>query len=270
MLEQLRQQLRRYLLERLRPGRDVGELVRMLARAQALHSDEHRSMLEHLVAFSDVRVRELMVPRSDIQAAADDDDAAAVAQLMVQSGHSRLPVYAGDLDHIQGVVHAWDLFAAQVRGEAPALRALVRPCLKVPESQLVLGLFTRMKRSGCHIAIALDEYGGTAGLVTLTDLLGEIFGPMGEAGEEAEDEECVRQQDGSYIVSARMHIEDLAEVLGASLPDGDFDTVGGLITSQLGHIPATGESLEVGGLHVDVLEAEPRRVLKVRVRLRGD
>jgi len=270
MFDRLRLKVRRTLLHRLRPGRDVDELVDVLARAQALQSEAHRRMLEHLVTLAEVRVRELMVPRSDIQAVAIGSDPSEVAKIMVQSGHSRLPVYTDDLDNIEGVVHAWDLFAAPILGRVPALKEILRPCLKVPESQRVLGLLQRMKQTGCPMAIALDEYGGTAGLITRTDLFGEVFGSLEEAGEALESWECVRQADGSYVVLARMHIEDFEQVLGVRLPSGDFDTVGGWITSQLGRIPAPGESLEIAGMHVTVLDAQPRRVLKVRVRPPAD
>lgn len=265
MLDRWRRHWRRRLLRRLRPGREIKELLSIISRAEAVQSEEHRSMLERLVEFSDLRVRELMVPRTDIQAVELGSSLAKVVECLMTSGRSRLPVYAGDLDHIQGLVYAWEVFAAQIKGKSAPLSDFLRPCLTVPETQLVMGLLSRMRQSGCHVAIALDEYGGTAGLVTLTDLLREIVGPLVEEGDEGDGSECEPQPDGSFIVLARMHIEDLEDVLGRPLPSGEFDTVGGLITHELGRIPVRGEQLTVAGMDVRILAAEPRRVLKVRI-----
>lgn len=259
------ERLRSRLLVRLRPGRDEGELLELISRAEAVQSDDHRRMLERLVMFRDVRVRELMVPRSEIFALEAGMTLAAAAKEIAGNDYSKLPVYADDLDHIEGVIHAWDVFSTRVRGEKKSLSSLLHPCLKVPESQLALGLLDRMKQEGMHIAIVVDEYGGTGGLITLSDLLTEIVGSMDEAGEAADGDECVRGEDGGYIVAGRMHVEDLEEALGRKLPEGDYDTVGGLVTSQCGHIPVTGECLEAAGLSIHVLEAEPRRVLKLHI-----
>jgi len=265
MFDRWREQMRARWLARLRPGRDEAELLELIGRAEAIQSDDHRRMLESLVMFRDVRVRELMVPRSEIFALESSMSLAEASRKIAGNDYSKLPVYVGDLDHIEGVIHAWDVFAAQLGGGNTSLSQLLRPCLKVPESQLVLGLLGRMKQEGIHLAIVVDEYGGTGGLVTLSDLLTEIVGPMNESGEAEEDEECVPQEDGGYVVAGRMHVEDLEEVLERDLPEGDYDTVGGLITSQCGRIPAQGEQLEVAGLTIQVLEAEPRRVLKLHI-----
>jgi len=259
------ERLRSRLLVRLRPGRDEAELLELISRAEAVQSDDHRRMLESLVMFRDVRVRELMVPRSEIFALEAGMTLAAAAKEIAGNSYSKVPVYADDLDHIEGVIHAWDIFSTQVRGEKKSLSSLLHPCLKVPESQLVLGLLDRMKQEGMHIAIVVDEYGGTGGLVTLSDLLTEIVGSMDETGEAADGDECVRGEDGGYIVAGRMHVEDLEEALERKLPEGDYDTVGGLIISQCGHIPVSGERLEIAGLSIHVLEAEPRRVLKLHI-----
>ncbi len=256
---------RKRLLARLRPGRDEAELLDLIGNAEAVQSDEHRSMLENLVMFRDVRVRELMVPRSEIFALDRNMPLDAAVQTIAGTNFSKLPVYDGDLDHIIGMIHAWDVFAASIHGEKKGLQEFLSPCLNAPETELVLGLLSRMKREGVHIAVVTDEYGGTGGLVTLSDLLTEIVGSMDEASESANSEECVRQQDGSFLVHGRTHVEDLAEALGCQLPEGDYDTVGGLITSLCGRIPRRGEELELSGLAISILEADPRRVLRLRV-----
>lgn len=261
------QALRQLLIERLRPGRDEQELLAVIARAEAIQSDEQRSMLEQLVEFYDVRVREVMVPRSEIQAIAMGTPLAEIEKQLIESGVSRMPVMDGDLDHILGVVHIRDVVKARISGEEPILTDLLQPCLKASELEQASSLLSEMREHSCHIAIALDEYGGTAGLATLTDLLWEIVGEIGEDGEE-EESECQLLVDGSYLVHARMHVEELEEVLSVQLPQGDYDTVGGWITMRLGKIPRAGETVELSGLNVHILEADPRRIRKVRIQTR--
>lgn len=266
MFNRWREQWRTRWLERLRPGRDEEELLALIGRAEAVQSDDHRRMLESLVMFRDVRVRELMVPRSEIFALEISMPLKKVAKKIANNDYSKLPIYVDDLDHIEGVLHAWDVFSAEIEEKNAHLSGLIKPCLKVPESQLVLGLLGRMKQKGMHLAIVMDEYGGTGGLVTLSDLLTEIVGSMDGVDETGELEECAREADGSYVVAGRMHVEDLDEILERSLPKGDYDTVGGMVTSLCGRIPEQGERIEVAGLIVRVLAAEPRRVLKLQIK----
>lgn len=255
--------LRRLLLRRLRPGRDAEELLEVLRRAEAIQSDEQRSMLEHLVGFHDTRVREVMTPRSAIHAIPADASPADAERKMVEAGVSRLPVYEGDLDHIIGIVHAWDILAARVRGERPTLGSMLRPCLRASELEKIGGVLSEMRAHRCPIAIVQDEYGGVAGLVTLADLVAEIVGEVERA--DRDDGECEATPDG-WLVRARMHVEDLAAEIGHPIPEGDYDTVGGWITASLGRIPNRGESFDLDGLRVTILEVDPRRVLRVRIR----
>lgn len=270
MVDDIGERFRKRLLERLRPGRDEEELLGVIGNAEAVQSDEHRSMLENLVWFSDVRVRELMVPRLEIFALEKATTLDEAVQAITGKSYSKLPVYDGDLDHIIGMIHAWDVFAARIRGEKKSLLEFLQPILTAPESELVLGLLSRMKREGVHIAVVTDEYGGTGGLVTLSDLLTEIVGSMDEAGEAANGEECARQPDGSLIVHGRTHVEDVEEGLGIKLPEGDYDTVAGMVVSLCGRIPRRGECLELAGLNIEILEAEPRRVLRLRIHPASD
>ncbi len=265
MLEQWRERLRRRLIERLRPGRDEEELLEVLGRAEAIRSEDHRSMLQNLVMFRDVRVRELMVPRSEIFALDVSMSLEEAARAFARHNFSRAPAHAGSLDDVRGVIHAWDVFSAVIEGRDAPLAGMVRPCLKAPESQLVLGLLLRMKEQGAHLAVVVDEYGGTGGLVTITDLLTEIVGSLNEVEETSESGECAPAPDGGWVVAGRMHVEDFEEVLGRKLPEGDFDTVGGMVTSLCGRIPARGEVLEVAGLRVKVLAADPRRVTRLHI-----
>ncbi|RMH59721.1 MAG: HlyC/CorC family transporter [Zetaproteobacteria bacterium] len=255
---------RHRLLTWLRPGQSVDELLEIIRRAEAIRSDEQRTMLEGMIEFHETRVREIMVPRSDIHAVAADAGFSEVERTMVQFRVNRLPVMDGDIDHILGAIHASDLVAWHAQGGKGSLRQHIRRCLRVSELEKVAGLLTEMKRESVHMAIVHDEYGGTAGLVTLADVLTEIVGAMAETRELA-DGGCTPQQDGSYIVAGRMLVEELAEALNLALPQGDFDTIAGLITSELGRIPRRGEELTMHGLRIRVMESDARRIVKLRI-----
>jgi len=256
--------LRKKILHWLRPGKTEKELLRIVQRAEFIQSDEQRRMLVQAVDFHDTRVREIMTPRSHvtcIDISISDKD---LEQVTLNARVTRLPVIDGDLDHVVGVVHLWDLFAKRIKNEPIVLKDLVRPCEKISELQRVAGLLSEM-REGSHIAIVQDEFGGTAGVVTLSDLLEEIVGSIAEENrDEVSEIHC--NEDGKFEVVARAHIEDLAEALGKSLPDGGYDTVGGLIVHELGRIPLRGERLNIVGLDIVILEADPRRVIRVLIK----
>ena len=257
--------LRQKLLTRLRPGRNEDELISLIEKAEAIQSDEQRHQMESMVEFHDMRVREVMIPRSEIKSVEVNTPLSEVEQIMTESGVTRLPVIDGDLDRVLGVVHVWDLFTARVRNESPSLNELVRPCLKVSELQRVSGLLSEM-RADSHMAIVLDEYGGTAGLVTISDLLGEIIGSIDEHGEATEGAEYRRTENGALEVQARMHVEELGELLNRNLPEGDFDTVGGLIVTELGRIPVQGEQITILGLDIHIQKADPKRVIQIVIK----
>ena len=170
MWDRWRERRRKRLIERLRPGRDEEELNALIERADAVHSDEHRQMLQRLIGFQDIRVREIMLPRSAIEAVELGMSLSEVGQKFIDSEASRLPVMVEDLDHIEGVVELRDVFSAMVRHKQPSLAEIMRPCLKVSELQQVAGVLSEMRASSHRLAIVIDEYGGTAGIVTLEDL----------------------------------------------------------------------------------------------------
>jgi len=257
--------LRKLLIEYLRPGRDEQELLSVIGRAEAVLSDDQRSMLEQLIEMHDMRVRELMVPRSKIHAVSVDASLAEVEKAMIEKGVSRMPVMEGGIDHVLGIVHVRDIVMARIKGENPALTRLLRPCLRVLELEQVSGLLSEMRDHSCQIAMVLDEYGGTAGFITLPDLVREITGEIGEDGE-PEESELHPLNDGSYLVQARMHIEELGEALDMQLPQGDYDTVGGWLTAHLGRIPHNGEQISLEGLQIHVMDADARRINRVRIQ----
>jgi magnesium and cobalt transporter len=263
-MSQWRTKLRKKMLNWLRPGQTIGELLKLVQRAECIHSDEQRRMLIQAIDFHETRVREIMTPRSHIHALDISISPEELEQEMLRAKSVRLPVTDGDLDHIVGVVHLWDLFSAKVRGQSIALRDFVKPCPQISELQRVAGLLSEM-REGSHIAIAVDEFGGTAGLVTLPDLLEEIVGSIDE-GIKEEEAGITRTDDGDVEVLGRVHIEELAEALAMDMPEGDFDTVAGLITSELGRIPMVREHVIIAGLNITILEADPRRIVRVKIQ----
>lgn len=264
MLKRFQHRIRQYLLNSLRPGRTHQELLSVIGRAEAIHSDEQRRMLEGIVEFHDTRVREVMIPRSEIKAVDISVSLSSASKTIAESGLTRLPVIDHDLDHILGVIHIWDLVQAQTHQVESNIKTLMRPPLTVSELEYIPGLLTEMRDSKNHIAMVLDEYGGTAGLVTLSDLLEEIVGSMDE-GVNQDSIEYIRGEQG-LEVQARMHVEDLEDLLDMTLPKGDFDTVGGLIITELGRIPVRGERMLVGGLDIHIQEADPRRVIRILIK----
>lgn len=265
MLKKIRQRLRQRALNTLRPGKNYDELLTIIGRAEAIHSDEQRHMLEGIIHFHDTRVREIMIPRSDIKAIDIAMPLSAAADIISESGVARLPVMDHDLDHILGIVHIWDLIDVQSHKKKTSLKNLMRPALTVSELEYIPGLLSEMRESKNHIAIVLDEFGGTAGLVTLSDLLEEIVGSMDE-GSDIHHLEYKPVENG-WEIQARMHVEELSELLNTTLPKGDFDTVGGLIITELGRIPVKGERILVAGLDIHIQEADPRRVIRVLIKM---
>ncbi|RMH52880.1 MAG: HlyC/CorC family transporter [Zetaproteobacteria bacterium] len=261
-----RQRLRRWLLERLRPGEEPSELRWIIRRAGSIHSETQRTMLEQILELDDTRVREVMTPRSEIVALQRDMRPDEARALMVKHGVRRAPLIDGDLDRVVGMIHIWDLLRQQLdpSGELP-LDELATPALEVAELQRISSALQAMKNR-VHLAVVRDEYGGVAGLVSLSDLLEEIVGPLIDERRNTPEQAIVRRADGWLEVACRTHVEQLEEALERDLPRGDFDTVGGLILSQLQRIPRAGERVQAAGLDCRILEADPRRILRVALR----
>jgi len=179
--------------------------------------------------------------------------------------YSRVPVFKDSLDNVLGFAFVKDLINRQDDAPNTPVTALMRPAYFVPETKRVPELLKEFQSNQVQSAIVVDEYGGTAGLVTLEDLIEEIVGEIRDEYD-VETEPVVDAGDGSFVVSGKAHVEDLAERLGIEVEGEGFETVGGYLLSHLGRVPLVGESFEVGDLTVDVLEAERRRVHKVRVR----
>jgi putative hemolysin len=240
-------------------------MVTEMEDASAALPDAEREMIRGVMDLEFTAVREVMVPRPDIIAVNADHGFDKLAAVMVEQGVSRVPVYEGDIDHILGIVHAKEMIRHLINGETrPPVRDILRPAHAVPESKRVHELLAEMKQNRVSMAIVVDEYGGTAGLITLEDLIEEI---VGEIQDEFDFEEQPVQQvnENEAIVDGGVGIDDLNEMFDTELPKQDFDSVGGFIVNELGRMPSVGDTVQFDGVSLKVLSVAGRRIKKVRV-----
>ena len=229
---------------------------------------EERKLLQSVVDFGGTLVREVMTPRPDIVAIAHDATVAEFRVLFAEEEYSRIPVYKDNLDNVLGFVFAKDLVTLDgVQGTSRIVPQLLRPAHVVPEGKRVAELLRELQVKQVQSAIVVDEYGGTAGLVTIEDLLEEIVGEIRDEYDD-ESEPIVDEGDGTFVFLATVSVGDMVERLGVSVERDGFETVGGYLLTRLGRVPTVGETLEIDDLVVEVLEAERRRVRKVRVHRR--
>ena len=234
------------------------------AEADVIDEDE-QELIESIIEFGDTIVREVMVPRPDMITVSADFRVADVMEIVVMNGFSRIPAYGEGIDDVVGVAYAKDLMRADLDGRADdPVRTVVRPAHFVPESKRVASLLREMQSQQFHIAIVVDEYGAAAGLVTLEDLIEELVGEIVDEFD-VEDPMIEPLAGGNVRVNARLAVDELNEVLGADLPEGDWDTVGGLVFDLLGHVPVEGESVEVDGFRLRAEKVQGRRIGRVRV-----
>jgi CBS domain containing-hemolysin-like protein len=233
---------------------------------QGLIEGDERRLLQSIVDFGGTLVREVMTPRPDIVAVQADATVAELRALFREQEYSRFPVYKENLDNILGVIRVKDLLQLDAAGpESQPLAPLVRPATFVPETKRVPELLKEFQRKQVQMAIVVDEYGGTAGLVTIEDLLEEIVGEIRDE-DDVESEPIVDEGSGSFVFSAKVSFDDLRDRLDLEIESEGFETVGGYVLSRVGRVPGVGETMEIDGLSVEVLEAERRRIHKVRIR----
>ncbi len=241
-------------------------------QAEERLAPEEKLMLHNVLGFGDIKVNEIMTPRADIAAVPSDITWPELKQHIVEMAHTRIPVYDKTLDKVLGFVHVKDLLSLLSGEVIFNIKSLMRPLLFVPPSMRIIDLLIRMRQAGSHMAMVVDEYGGTDGLVTMEDLFEEIVGDIHDEHDGDEDLEfrIIRVNDHTFDVSARVPIENLERQLGLNLVhvdnEGEFDTLGGLIFCQLGHVPSKGEIVNHdSGIRFEVLDADPRRIRKVRI-----
>jgi putative hemolysin len=225
-------------------------------------------MIQSIVELSDTSVHEVMTPRTQMVSIPSTATVLQARNAMVEARHSRLPVYADQIDNIEGVLYVRDMLTAWSEGrEHEPVTAIMRPAYFVPEVKPVADLLEEMRKSQVQIAMVIDEYGAVAGVVTIEDLLEEIVGEIEDEDVEAPDvDEFVRVDDGSVLVKGSTEIRRIELEFDTELEADDFTTVAGLVINELGHLPARGERLEFKGFEFEVLEADNRRVNLVRLR----
>ena len=251
------------------------DLVEILRDAQenGLIGGDTLRMLEGALGVSELQVGDIMLNRSQMVSLPADAAFMDLMRMVVESGHSRFPVHGDDKDDILGILLAKDLLRGIVADGGPGqIRELLRPAILIPESKRLNVLLKEFRTSRNHMAIVVDEHGGVAGLVTIEDVLEQIVGRIDDEHDEADDGSLIAAQpDGQFAVDALTPISDFNERFGADFPDDEYDTVGGLVTSAIGHLPEAGEELSMGEFHFRVGRADRRRVQSfvVSVNARG-
>ncbi|HEX9751029.1 MAG TPA: hemolysin family protein [candidate division Zixibacteria bacterium] len=231
--------------------------------------EDERRMIQGVIGLEDTEVREVMVPRINIVAVEAHDSMDKVRRLVRASGHSRLPVYDKDIDTIVGILYAKDVFCADHSDTPPEPATLARRAFFVPETKRVDALLEEFKRTKTHIAIVVDEFGGTAGLVTMEDILEEIVGEI-EDEHDARHQAIERLDNMSVRADGVVPLEDVADLFEVELPEDDFETVGGLIYDRVGGVPQRGQTVSDFGLEFTVEEMDGQRIRRVRVEKRPE
>ena len=240
---------------------DLIEILRD-AKENGLVGPDTLKMLEGAIAVSEMQVGDIMINRSQMVSLPADAPFLELMKLVVESGHSRFPVHGDDKDNILGILLAKDLLQGIVADGGPGqVRELLRPAILIPESKRLNVLLKEFRLSRNHMAIVVDEHGGVAGLVTIEDVLEQIVGQIDDEHDEASESTLIAAQpDGQFAVDALTPIADFNERFGADFPDDEYDTVGGFVTSAIGHLPEAGEELSLGRFHFRVGHADRRRV----------
>jgi CBS domain containing-hemolysin-like protein len=246
----------------------TGEAIQQIIDAgevEGLINEDENEMIRSIFEMKNRVVREIMVPRTDMAAVPVDAPLGEILDTINRCGHSRIPVYEGTVDNITGLLYAKDLLrewgkdAADIR-----LARLMRTPFFIPETKNFEELLQDFKRKRVHIAIVIDEYGGTSGLITIEDILEQIVGDIQDEYD-TEEEWLIEQSDGTVVADARLPIEELEERFGIEVERDKFDTVAGLIVHIIGRIPKIGEEIEIAALLMTIMEADERKISKVRI-----
>jgi magnesium and cobalt transporter len=240
---------------------DVGE-------EEGLLSEDEGEMIQSILSFSDTLAREIMVPRTDAIIISADTQVEELLQLVIQEGHSRFPVHGGSIDNIVGILHVKDLLSCWSEDHLD-LKDIVRTPYFIPETKKISHLLKELRDKKSHMAIVIDEYGGTAGLVTIEDIIEEIIGEIHDEHDN-EDTLMVATDEGDLLVDARLEIEKLVEHFNLDVPKGNFESVGGFIISLLGRVPQPHETITHAPLEMTIESADARKIRKVRVRVRKE
>ncbi len=234
---------------------------------EGIVGEQEREMIESVISFRDTTAGQIMSARPEINGIEIGATLAQVKAMLEESGHSRLPVYLGTLDKIVGILYARDLL--KFLGETNdhfEIKSVMRPAFFIPETKPLRDLLNDFRLQKVHLAVVLDEYGGTAGLVTIEDILEELVGDISDEHEPAEPAMIHKVDDQTWEADARVYIDELNRSVGTSLPEDDgFDTLGGFVTNAMGRIPETGATFENESVKYTVLDAEPQKVNRVKI-----
>lgn len=249
-----------------RTNLSVEELRRLVVEHRTLETDE-KEMIESIFQFGDAEVRDVLIPRADVVGIADDRSVSEAVSLVLETGFSRFPVYAHDLDRIVGIVTVKDLLAALVHGEGDGpVKGLCRPPLVVPERKNALALLQEMRRQRTHMAVVVDEYGSTAGIVTIEDLLEEIVGDIQDETDPEPQQRMLWSGENEMLVDADVQMDDVVEMIGKPVHGGEArSTLAGFLLARLQRIPEEGESFDYGGVRFIVATVDGYRIEQVRI-----
>jgi magnesium and cobalt transporter len=252
------------------PPQDRAELLGVLRESseRGLVDAEALTMLEGVLEVSDLQVRDIMVPRSQVVGVRRDDSSAVILPIVVESGHSRFPVMDGDRDDIVGILLAKDLLRLCIADSTERfdIREFMRPAVFVPESKRLNVLLKEFQRNRNHMAIVVDEYGGVSGLVTIEDVIEQIVGEIDDEFDVEDDQNIRKEAENQYTVRGVTRIDEFNEYFGSSLSEEEgFDTIAGLLMKQLGRLPRRGEAANICGFEFRVARADRRRIDALRV-----
>jgi magnesium and cobalt transporter len=231
---------------------------------RGLISEDEGEMIQGIFSFRDTIAREIMVPRTDTVFAEAQTKLSEMIRIIIESGHSRIPIYQDNIDNIVGTVHAKDLLRFWCAGDM-VVRDSMRPPYFIPETKKISEVLKDLRDNKSHMAIVIDEYGGTAGILTLEDIIEEIIGEIMDEYD-SEQELIVEHEDGSISVNARLGVDKLEDFLQVELPEGDFESVGGFIISLIGKVPEVNEVVIYDGLEIVIEAATSRKIDRARIR----
>ncbi len=254
--------------------RDMEELTGVLrqAKERGIINEDAYEMLEGVLEVSEMQVRDIMVPRSQMVIVNRDDEPKAILPVVIESGHSRFPVIGEDRDQVVGILLAKDLLRYFTEGgrENFDIKEVLRSVVFIPESKRLNVLLKEFRISHHHMAIVVDEYGGVSGLVTIEDVLEQIVGDIGDEYDVDDELDIRKEGERQFTVRAQTAIEDFNSYFGTEFSDEEFDTIGGLAINLLGRLPRRGETFALGGMEFKVLRADRRRLETLRVITQKD
>ena len=231
--------------------------------------EEGKGMVRGIVELSDTPVKEVMIPRIDTVFISEDSVAEVIIAKMTETGHSRFPVYQNTIDNVVGILYVKDLLQFLIEGERVPVSEVVRPVYFVPESMKLDSLLREMKQRRVHIAVAVDEYGGVSGIISMEDILEEIVGDIQDEFDN-EGEEIISAGENQWICDARVNLEDLNEELGSDIPDDDFDSLGGFVFDLFGKIPGRYEKISWKDYVFVIQSVEGHKIRQVKIIREGD